>query len=155
MCFRLACFGHDDVVYNPPPRMNKPAPPQHNGRYNTGGNGAYHAAAEAGRKASNDVRKGGHGHAAVPAGAVAKARDGHAAAAATQEYAGANDDAALKQHQHAAWNSKVAGGAGAGDAHAGHYYNYPPAHREDAAELYYTTTAAAHHGSFLVSPSIC
>ncbi|CAM0149387.1 unnamed protein product [Urochloa decumbens] len=165
-CFGL--HKDDDITYTaptrslaalpppPPPDTGAATNPLHYGRpapaaqrnggyYNTGhghyGNGAQHqtaAADEAGRKASNDTRKG-------PAAHAVASRD------APLAYAGD----AVRQHQ--PWNGRVAGETGHGHGHGAqaqqqqNYYHYTerePVHREAAAmdHRYYTTaTATADH----------
>ncbi|CAO2209060.1 unnamed protein product [Urochloa humidicola] len=151
MCLWFACFGlhkDDDISYAPQPNRSLPLPPpatkprQYDRGYYHSGNGAHHqtpatAADEAGRKASNDARKGPAAH--------------HQTAAVTRDaYAGA---AAAVSRQPPAWNGRVAGEAGHGHGalhqqqqqqNYYHYYEREPVHRGPAMDHhYYTTTATA------------
>lgn len=161
MCLRInSCFGAppaDEAHFHAPPNKHGASrTTQRNGaHYNSNGHGHGHgdgypartaaSRAEAGRKATNDVRSG-----PVHAGAQEKA------AAAAYPYAGA--DGTLKQQlqqQPAASNGRPAAaaadeghGARGGAPHSYGYYERAqptPAHRDrgDAADSYYYPPAAA------------
>ncbi|XP_066381867.1 uncharacterized protein [Miscanthus floridulus] len=132
---------HQPAPAGPPPApagrtTQLPAQRNGGGHYNGNGYPVHHApaaAAEADRKASNDVRRGPAPTHAIPAGVQEKA------------------DGTLKQQPTAARNGMVAAAHGARGVAAHNYYYYEPAHREDAAaaDFYHhhhpAATATADH----------
>jgi|UPI0002220E0E hypothetical protein len=145
MCLRInSCFGAppaDEAHFHAPPNKHGASrtTQRNGGHYNSNGHGDGYpartaaAGAEAGRKATNDVRSG-----PVHAGAQEKA--------ASYPYAGA-DGTLKQQQQQPAAAAEGHGARGAAPHSYGHYERAqpPPAHRDrgDAADSYYYPPAAA------------